>query len=131
MEPLLRPKCFDTDPNSPDATTRWNHRFRTFQTFLGTVDSPYLNKLETLIHFVVAPVYVYIADCPDYESAISALEKLYVRPKNILYARHLQTCKQDTSQDVQFVQRLKSLVKIVISRQCPPLTTKTKVYTML
>ncbi|GAA50563.1 hypothetical protein CLF_104728, partial [Clonorchis sinensis] len=113
MEPLLRPKCFDADPNSPDATTRWNHWFRTFQTFLGTVESPKLNKLETLIYFVDAPVYVYIADCPDYESAISTLEKLYVRPKNIIYARHfLQTCKQDTSQDVdQFVQRLKSLAK--------------------
>ncbi|GAA53065.1 hypothetical protein CLF_109470, partial [Clonorchis sinensis] len=112
MEPLLRPKCFDADPNSPDAITRWNHWFRTFQTFLGTVESPKLNKLETLIHFVDAPVYIYIADCPDYESAISTLEKLYVRPKNIIYARHLQTCKQDTSQDVdQFVQRLKSLAK--------------------
>ncbi|KER21125.1 hypothetical protein T265_10484 [Opisthorchis viverrini] len=113
MVEKARPKCFDADANSPDATTRWNHRFQTFQTFLGTVESPNLNKLETLIHFVDAPVYVYIADCPDYESAISTLEKLYVRPKNIIYAHHLlQTCKQDTSQGVdQFVQRLKSLAK--------------------
>ncbi|GAA50594.1 hypothetical protein CLF_104773 [Clonorchis sinensis] len=76
---------------------------------LGIVESSNPKKLET-IHFVDASVHLYIADCPDYESAVSKLEKLYVRLENIIYARHLlQTCKQDTSQGI--VQRLKSLAK--------------------
>lgn len=106
MDTTLRPKCLDADPNSADASKRFNHWFRTFNTYLKAVESSNPDKLETLVHFVDASVYDFIADCPNYESAISTLRKLYIRPKNIIYARYvLQTCKQETGQDVdEFVQ---------------------------
>ncbi|GAA57931.1 hypothetical protein CLF_113366 [Clonorchis sinensis] len=81
MDPQLRPQFFDADPNSADAEKRWNHRFRTFESYLKTVGSSKPNKLETLIHFVNPLVYDHIADHTDYESAIDTLRKLYVRPK--------------------------------------------------
>ncbi|GAA51868.1 hypothetical protein CLF_106935 [Clonorchis sinensis] len=58
-------------------------------------------------------LYDHIADHTDYESAIDTLRKLYVRPKNVIYARYLlQTYKQENGQDIdQFVRKLKSLAK--------------------
>ena len=96
MDPILRPRFFDADPNTPDATKRWNHWFRTFNTYLKAVESTNPNKLETLIHFLDPSVYDVIAESPDYDAAIDVLKKLYVRPKNVIYARYLlQTCKQE------------------------------------
>ncbi|GAA51484.1 hypothetical protein CLF_106239 [Clonorchis sinensis] len=113
MDPQLRPRFFDADPNSADAVKRWNHWFRTFEPYLKTVESSKPDKLETLIHFVDPLVYDHIADHTDYESAIDTLRKLYVRPKNVIYARYLlQTYKQENGQDIdQFVRKLKSLAK--------------------
>ncbi|GAA54303.1 hypothetical protein CLF_113618 [Clonorchis sinensis] len=113
MDPQLRPRFFDADPNSADAAKRWNHWFRTFETYLKTVESSKPDKLETLIHFVDPLVYDHIAAHTDYESAIDTLRKLYVRPKNVIYARYLlQTYKQENGQDIDhFVRKLKSLAK--------------------
>ncbi|MGL4482017.1 MAG: RNase H-like domain-containing protein, partial [Lactococcus garvieae] len=48
----------------------------------------------------------------DYESAISTLESLYVKPKNEIFARHvLSSTKQDGQTLDQFLQKLKSLSK--------------------
>ncbi|GAA48279.1 hypothetical protein CLF_101409 [Clonorchis sinensis] len=77
MDPQLRPRFFDADPNSADAAKRWNHWFRTFETYLKTVESFKPDKLETLIHFVDPLVYDHIADHTDWESAIDTLRKLY------------------------------------------------------
>ncbi|GAA50990.1 hypothetical protein CLF_105344 [Clonorchis sinensis] len=100
MDPQLRPRFFDTDPNSADAAKRWNHWFRTFETYLKTDESSKPDKLETLIHFVDPLVYDHIADHTDYESAVDTLRKLYVRPKNVIYARYLlQIYKQENGQD--------------------------------
>ncbi|GAA57378.1 hypothetical protein CLF_112634 [Clonorchis sinensis] len=113
VDPQLRPRFFDADPNSADAAKRWNHWFRTFETYLKTVQSSKPDNLETLIHFVDPLVYDHIADHTEYESAIDTLRKLYVRPKNVIYARYLlQTYKQENGQDIdQFVRKLKSLAK--------------------
>ncbi|GAA50444.1 hypothetical protein CLF_104549 [Clonorchis sinensis] len=95
------------------ATKRWNHWFRTFETYLKIVESSKPDKLETLIYFVDPLVYDHIADHTDYESAIDTLRKLYVRPKNVIYARYLlQTYKQENGQEIDhFVRKLKSLAK--------------------
>ncbi|GAA52408.1 hypothetical protein CLF_108006 [Clonorchis sinensis] len=52
MDPQLRPRFFEADPNSADAAKRWNHWFGTFETYLKTVESFKPDRLETLIHFV-------------------------------------------------------------------------------
>jgi len=46
-------------------------------------------------------VYSYISECALYNDAISTLEGLYVKPCNIIFARHLlMTCKQQTGQSL-------------------------------
>ena len=96
MDHILKPKVFDAEPSSPDATKRWNHWFRTFNNYLKSVESAAPDKLETLIHFLDPSIYDTVADCPDYESAISVLTKLFVRPRSVIYARHLlATYKQE------------------------------------
>ncbi|GAA54952.1 slbp-P1-related protein [Clonorchis sinensis] len=65
MDPQLRPRFFDADPNSADPAKRWNHWFRTFDTYLKTAESSEPDKLETLIHFLDPLVYDHIADYTD------------------------------------------------------------------
>ncbi|GAA47610.1 hypothetical protein CLF_100578 [Clonorchis sinensis] len=128
-DPQLRPRFFDADPNSADAAKRWNHWFRTFETYLKTLESSKPDKLETLIHFVDPLVYDHIADHTDYKSTIDTLRKLYTS-KTLLILENLdsvltrsrthskrlifvlQTYKQENGQDIdQFVRKLKSLAK--------------------
>jgi hypothetical protein len=113
MDPLLKPKCFDADPDAPDALKRWNHWYRTFTSYLTAVGDSKHDKLETLVYFLDPSIYDHIAECKDYDSAIETLQKMYVRPQSVIYARHLlATCKQENGQDVdQFVLKLKSLAK--------------------
>ncbi|GAA56025.1 hypothetical protein CLF_109668 [Clonorchis sinensis] len=113
MDHILRPTVFDADPHSSDGMKRWTHWFRTFKAYINSTKPEGLNKLETLIRHIDHTVYDFIAECSDYDSAITLLEKLYIRPKNIVYARHLlATYKQEPSQDVdQFFQKLKSLAE--------------------
>lgn len=113
MDRIFRPERFDTDPTCPDAAKQWNHWRRTFLTFLSSIEHMQPNKLDTLITCISASVYESIADCETYESAMSILESLYVRPTNEIFARYrLFTCKQDSGQNLdQFLQKLKSLAK--------------------
>ncbi|GAA48281.1 hypothetical protein CLF_101411, partial [Clonorchis sinensis] len=70
MDPQLRPRVSEADPNSADATKRWNHWFRNFDAYLKTVESSKPDKLETLTDFLGSLVYDHIADYTDYESAV-------------------------------------------------------------
>ncbi|GAA47658.1 hypothetical protein CLF_100640 [Clonorchis sinensis] len=64
-------------PLNENVAKHWNHRFRTFNGYLKTVESSKLGKLETLIHFLDPLVYHHIADYPDYESVIDTWPRLY------------------------------------------------------
>lgn len=115
MERYLRPERLEIDPNSTDAAKTWTHWFKTFKNF---VDSPALNtagfdKLSTLINFIGPSIYEYIADSTSYEEAIEALEAVFVKPKNEIFARHiLSTKKQALGQSLdQYLQQLKVLAK--------------------
>lgn len=73
MDPLLKPKSFDADPDAPDALKRWNHWYRTFTSYLTAVEDSKHDKLETLVYFLDPSIYDHIAECKDYESAIETL----------------------------------------------------------
>ena len=66
-----------------------------------------------LTNYVAPSVYEYIADCNTYESAITVLKELYVKPKNEIYARHvLATRRQETNESIDtYLQILKRLSK--------------------
>lgn len=113
MDKILRPERFDADPNVQSASVIWKHWFRTFNTFITKAETTERDKLDILINYVAPTVYEYIAECKTFDSAISTLERIYVKPKNEVFARHLlSTCKQETGQSLdQFLQKLKSLAK--------------------
>ena len=113
MERFLKPERLDADPNSPTATQEWNHWHRTFKSFLASIASHSPDKLDTLINFVSPTVYGYIADCTTYESAEDTLQKLYVKPKNEVFARHLLAARRQEPGETldQYLQNLKLLGK--------------------
>ncbi|XP_045132103.1 uncharacterized protein LOC123518976 [Portunus trituberculatus] len=111
MDKFLRPDRFDADPNSSGAASEWKHWYRTFNNFLEAIASHKPDKLKTLVNYVAPRVYEYIADSDDYDSAITTLEKMYVKPKNEVFARHLlSTRKQQANESLsEFLQVLKQL----------------------
>ena len=83
MDSVLRPQVLNLEPSAQDATKAWKHWHRTFTNFLEAVEvanenAP--NKLNTLINYVSANVYDYIADASTYDEAITILQGLYVYP---------------------------------------------------
>ena len=113
MDRVLRPERFDCDPNSPDASRNWKYWFTTFTNYLDTIVSLNPNKLKTLINFISPALYERISYYDSYESAVAALESLYVRPKNEVFSRYtLISSKQEPGQDcAQFLQKLHTLAK--------------------
>ncbi|GAA47879.1 exosome complex exonuclease RRP6, partial [Clonorchis sinensis] len=102
---------FDAAPYSPDGTKRCTHWFRTFKVYINSIKPEDLNKLETPTRLIDRTVCDFIGGCSIYDPVKTLLEKLYIRPKNIVYARQvLAKNKQEPGQDVgHFVQKLKSL----------------------
>ena len=91
-----------------------------FCTFSNFVDSycaePTISnkdKLKCLIAHISKDVYEYLSECLTYREAIQTLERLYVKPCNIFFARHLlMSCKQQQAQSLDdYLQKLKQLAK--------------------
>ena len=113
MDRVLRPERFDCDPNSPDASRNWKYWFTTFTNYLDSIISLNPDKLKTLITFISPIMYEHISDHNSYESAVAALQALYVRPRNEVFSRYtLISYKQEPGQDCsQFLQKLHTLAK--------------------
>lgn len=80
-----------------------------------TIDTLSPNKLNTLINYISPEIYEIIAECPDYPSAISKLESVFVKPQNEVFARHLLiTRRQDNDETID--QYLQSLTRM--AREC-------------
>ena len=71
------------------------------------------DKLVFLIAYIEPDVYDYISEETSYEHAIDVLDNLYMKPVNIIYARHmLATRKQDSTENLDtYLQALKGLAK--------------------
>ena len=70
-----------------------------------------VDKLKVLTAHLSAPIYKLISEETTYESTITALQNLFVKPKNEIYARHmLATAKQDADESVdEFILRINKL----------------------
>ncbi|KAL1454481.1 hypothetical protein WDU94_010725 [Cyamophila willieti] len=89
MDKYLRPERFDVEPTSSSADKQWLHWKITFGNFLSHVkDATDAEKLQLLTNYLSPNVYAYVDDKTTYAAALTALEKLYVQPKNEIYARH-------------------------------------------
>ena len=135
MDKYLKPTRFDCDPNSTGSDKQFKHWLTTFKNFVTTIETATSttttnadadanntnaapqqqidSKLNTLVNYVSASVYEYIADATTYDAAIKTLTDIYVKPVNLIYARHkLATRKQTEGESLDaFIQDLHRLSK--------------------
>ena len=118
MDSHLKPTRFDSDPSSPTAGKEWTHYKRTLANFIKAIEKKAatgedVDKLEILTNYISSNIYSYIADCSTYDLAIKALDGLFIKEVNSIYARHkLATHKQSSGEDIdEFLQTLKQLGK--------------------
>ena len=110
----MKPERLSLDPNSPDAELKWRHWHKTFSNFLSKLNEVTEDdKYAILINYLSAEVYTYVSSTSDFKNAISTLQKLYEKPKNEIFARHLlATKKQDPGERIDhFYQTLLQLSK--------------------
>ena len=117
MDKLLRPDKLSTLHTEVDALKKWKYWRKCFENFLSSITPPTegtLNKLALLTNFVEPDVFEYFSEETTYDAAMGVLNKLYEKPVNEIYARHmLATAKQESSETLDcFLQRLKVLSKM-------------------
>ena len=95
MDKVLKPEKLDIDSNSEGSDVVFRYWKRTFKDYIQTLEalqtdeSPPLNKISILINRLSPQVYNKISEATEYNVALLNLEKLYIKPKNEIYARHL------------------------------------------
>ena len=102
----------DIDPNSLNVE-EFLHWRRTFNNFILECGERAPDKFRCLTKYVSASVFDYFADETTFDSAIAALEKLYVKKKNVIFSRYkLATRRQQGSETLEeFLQALHQLSK--------------------
>ena len=85
---------------------------KTFQNFLTTLDRS-VDKLGVLMNYLSPNIYQFIEDCADYDSAMDALQSLYVKPTKEVYACHLLATRRQQPNETldEYLQVLKTLSK--------------------
>ncbi|GFV31465.1 uncharacterized protein TNCV_3462711 [Trichonephila clavipes] len=114
MEQLLKPERFDIDPTCSNSETKWCHWKKTFENFVGGIKTiTEENKLTLLCNYVTSNVYQFINDCTTYAQAIAILDYLFIKKRNVIFARHcLSTRNQQTEETVsEYLQILNQLSK--------------------
>lgn len=116
MEKVLCPDKLVYVAESTNAEKEFKHWQRTFENYLslsGTLNDD--DKYKILVKYVSADVYDYFADEKQYKQAMSLLEGLYIKKKNVIFARHqLATRRQQVSESIdEYLQVLHRL-----SRKC-------------
>ncbi|GFX92370.1 uncharacterized protein TNCV_787161 [Trichonephila clavipes] len=111
MEQLLKPERFDIDPTCSNSETKWRHWKRNFLGGIKTITEE--NKLPLLCNYVTSNVYQFINDCTTYAQAIAILDSLFIKKRNVIFARHcLSTRNQQTEETVsEYLQILNQLSK--------------------
>jgi hypothetical protein len=86
----MKPERLSLDPNSEDAKLNWRHWHKTFMNFLSKLkDVGNDDKLAILINYLSPDIYRHVSEAEGFDAAIETLKKLYVKPKNEIFARHL------------------------------------------
>ena len=89
MSKILAPDKLNVEANQPTAEKVYRHCRKTFDNFLEECGEAAPDKLRCLTKYVTAQVYEYFSEATTYEAAIDALDKIYIRPKNEIFSRHL------------------------------------------
>ena len=113
MERALRPERFEILLDTPASEKEFNFFLRTLENYLAVLPQENLDKLKILINHISPTVFEFVNEEVTYASAIEALKKIYVKPTNVVFARHLLSIrKQQPGESLdQYLQALKTLGK--------------------
>ena len=115
---FLQPEKLVIDRSSSSAEDDWKFWFKTFSNFINELPGGKnaIKKLDVLTAHLTAPLYKLVLEETTYERAIERLQKLFVKPRNEIYARHLlATTRQNIGEFIdESVLRIDKLVKIVV-----------------
>ena len=98
----LRPVVFEVNPSATDAGIKWSHWRYTFINFLSeecTESTSDATKLKILVNHLSPDVYSYIQNCTNYDTAMTILNKTFLKPKNELHARHILSSRTQLSHE--------------------------------
>ena len=106
----LQPKKLAINPYVESAEDEWKFWHKTFTNFIEAMPEGdgALDKLTVLTAYLTSPIYKLISEETNYDDAMAALEKLFVKPENQLYVRHrFMTAHQDDWESIdQFAMRI-------------------------
>ena len=76
-------------------------------------EAPAPNQQQILFAYVSADIYEYVEDCESFDAAIAKLKTIFIKPPNVIFARHLlATRKQQPGETLEdFYQSLHILSK--------------------
>ena len=113
MSKALKPLRLDLDPNSPNAAKQWKHWRRTFDNFIEECGDTAPDRFRSIVNFISAEVFDHDEECETYDAVIETLDRLYVKMRNNIFARHdLATRKQQPGESLdEFLEELKKLSK--------------------
>jgi len=115
MDKLLKPSKLDVDPYSPDAGLVFKHWFSTFQRFRTAAraaqsenEKDNFDSYGLLVNYLAPAILPYIKETENYDTAIETLKQTFVKPKNVMFARHiLATRTQKSGENLsEFLQAL-------------------------
>ncbi|XP_072119415.1 uncharacterized protein [Mobula birostris] len=114
MEQSLRPEKLDLNPQTPEAGNAFELWLACFKAYLEEIKATDpVAKRRVLLSRVSPRVYSLIRDQPNYDSAMNALKRQYLRLINSVYAQHrLVTWQQRPGESsAEFVQALRTLLR--------------------
>ena len=113
MERALRPDRFDAAPDTPTSEKEFKYWLKTLENYFDVIPPEQLKKFNVLINHLSPTVYEYISEDNSYDEAIATLKGIYLKPANIVFARHLLSVrKQQQGESIeQYLQTLKTLSK--------------------
>ena len=113
MERALRPERLEISPDLATSEKEFKYWLKTLENYLGALPQENLDKLKILINFLSPTIFEYISEENTYEAAIEALKKVFIKPTNFVFARHLlSVCQQQSGETLnQYMQTLKTLSK--------------------
>ena len=117
MDCLLKPGKLEVLPEEPDTTKNFDYWQKTFDIFLTEVlekaDADSVNKLGLLMNYLTHKMYAFVTDTRSYDEARQALNNVYHKPKNIIFARHLLITRtqKETETINEYVHTLNQLAR--------------------
>ena len=96
MDKLLKPSKVEMDPHSPDAKLIFKHWLQTFQRFCTAArlaqpenERDNFDSYGLLVNYLSPNIFPYIEETDSYNRAIEILKATFIKPKNVIFPRHV------------------------------------------